>query len=69
MVVHFSRPALSNVVSLKGLYWVLYCLTNSYSRMYTDDTNINYADKDVKCEYHSVPFEYRFAKYQQMADR
>ena len=29
--------------------------------MYTDDTNLNYADKDVKCEYHSVPFEYRFA--------
>ena len=37
--------------------------------MYTDDTNLNYADKDVKCEYHSVPFEFRFAKYQQMADR
>ena len=36
--------------------------------MYTDDTNLNYADKDEKCEY-SVPFEYRFAKYQQMADR
>ena len=25
LVVHFPKPALSNVVSLKGLYWVLYC--------------------------------------------
>ena len=60
---------------LGPLFFLLYindlpnCLTNSYSRMYTDDTNLNYADKDVKCEYHSVPFEYRFAKYLQMADR
>ena len=25
LVVHFSKLALSDVVSPKGLYWVLYC--------------------------------------------
>ena len=25
LVVHFPKLALSNVVSPKGLYWVLYC--------------------------------------------
>ena len=57
LVVHFPKNALSSVVSLKELYWVIIvllyinglpkCLTNSYPRMYTDDTHLTYADKGV----------------------
>ena len=54
LVVHFPKPALSNVVSLLSpLLFLLYindlpnCLTNSYPRMYADDTHLTYADKDV----------------------
>ena len=58
LVVHFPKLALSNVVSPKGLYWVLYwfllyindlpncLLTNSYPRMYADYTHLTFADKD-----------------------